>query len=206
VADRIDRGVNGRSVVRPEADDAAAEESAFEDLRVQRTLAFKHHPGARFQFLPRVNQRLPESGGRSGDGGASVPTPSLLCPQSADEQALHGAAAGHTTPDETRRKHPCVVDDDDIAGLQQLGKLADCRMRDRPGRSFEVQQSRGAALGGRFLRDQVGGKIEVEVADVHPRLMLAAIGYGSRLSAVSCRSEPWLRAESRQLKANSPAL
>jgi hypothetical protein len=39
-----------------------------------------------------------------------------------------------------------------------------------------VQQSRGAALAGRFLRDQVGGKIEVEVADVHPRSMLAAIG------------------------------
>jgi hypothetical protein len=49
-----------------------------------------------------------------------------------------------------------------------------------------VEQSRGAALAGWFLRDQVGGKIEVEVADVHPRPMLAAIGQlSARLSAIA---------------------
>ena len=157
---------------RPEADDTPAEESAFEDLRVQGMHAFKHHPGAGFQFLPRVNQRLPETWGRS--------------PQPPDEQALHCATAGHTTADQTRRKHSRVVHDDDIAGLKQFGELADGGMGDRPGRPIEVEQSRGAALAGWFLRDQVGGKIEVEVADVHPRPMLAAIGQlSARLSAIA---------------------
>jgi hypothetical protein len=55
-------------------------------------------------------------------------------------------------------------------------------MNDRSRRGIEMQESRATAFGGRFLRDQVGGKVEVELADVHPRLMLAAIG--CRLSAV----------------------
>jgi hypothetical protein len=42
-------------------------------------------------------------------------------------------------------------------------------VRDRTGRTIQVQQARAAALGRRLLRDELGWKIEVEVADVHAR-------------------------------------
>ena len=38
---------------------------ALEDLAVDGVNSFKHHPRPRFQFLPRVHQRLPELRGQT---------------------------------------------------------------------------------------------------------------------------------------------
>jgi hypothetical protein len=68
-----------------------------------------------------------------------------------------------------RWKHSGVVDDDEVAGPQQLRQRGDSRVRDDAGFAAEVQQTRAAALGGRLLSDELRRKVEIEVADIHVR-------------------------------------
>ena len=166
VSDRIDRFVHGGSVLGPEPDDAAPKESPLEDLAVQSTHSFKHHPRARFQFLPRVHQRLPIVVRVCSVAGSMTPD------SDSDQQALDGAAAGDATAEQARWENARVVDHEHVAGAKQIGQRADRGMRHGSGDAIEVQQPRGAAIRGRLLRDQFGGKVEVELADVHPRVML----------------------------------
>ena len=64
VADGVHRLVQRRSVSGPQTDEAPAEVASLEDLAVDSVISFKHHPRPRFQFLPRVDQRLPKSRSR----------------------------------------------------------------------------------------------------------------------------------------------
>src|SRR6476659_7759087 len=60
VTDRVDRGVDRRRVLRPETNDAAAVETKFENLALQRMCAVETHPGSCTQPLPRMHQGLPQ--------------------------------------------------------------------------------------------------------------------------------------------------
>jgi hypothetical protein len=42
-------------------------------------------------------------------------------------------------------------------------------MRDGSGVAIENEQPRGAPLRRRLLRDEIGGKVELEIADIHAR-------------------------------------
>jgi hypothetical protein len=86
-----------------------------------------------------------------------------------DQQTLDGAAAGHATTEQARGEDSGVVDDDEIAGTQQLRQRGDPRVRDDPGFAVEVKQTGAAALRGRLLGDELRWKFEVEVADIHVR-------------------------------------
>ena len=75
-----------------------------------------------------------------------------------------------------RGEYACVVDDEQIAPSQMRRQPIERRMLRLPGRAVEDDEPRAAALGRRMLRDQLLGKLEVEVADVHdpkkrPRLV-----------------------------------
>jgi len=75
-----------------------------------------------------------------------------------------------STASTSARKDLGVVDDEQIASAQQTGEGADDGMRQRPIVAMEMQQPGGAAFGRRLLRDQLWRKVEVELADVHPRV------------------------------------
>ena len=60
VTDRVDRLVDRRAVLGPQADHAPAKKTLLENLAVEGVNSFKHHAGPWFQFLPRMHQRFPE--------------------------------------------------------------------------------------------------------------------------------------------------
>ena len=71
-----------------------------------------------------------------------------------------------------RRENAGVVHHQYIALSQEAGQVFDCRMHDRARPAIEVQHPRRSSVRGRFLGDELWRESEVEVADVHPRVML----------------------------------
>src|SRR4051812_32035259 len=205
VADGVDRLVQRRSVLGPQANHAAPKPAPLEDLAPNGVNSFKDHPRPRFQFLPRMHQRLPQLNGlaktriryrpgtdlvrirhRPGTDLVRIrhrPGTDLVrirhrpgtdrvlirIGQGFHQQAFDRAAAGIAAAEQARGEDSGVVDDDQIAGAEELGQRADLRMRDRTGLAVEVQQARAAARRRRLLRDQFRRKVEVEVADIHAR-------------------------------------
>ncbi len=177
-ADRVHGLVHRHHAVGPEAHDPTAERSALQNLSVQDVDSVEHHPRARLQFLPGVNQRFPDlrqqttSGAGSGEALSAGCCPARSGPSERISRNSTPPPLGNTAADQPRRKHPRVVDDDEIAGAEELGNRGDLRMDDRSGGTIETQQARRAALRRRLLRDQFRGKVEIELADVHPCDML----------------------------------
>src|SRR5262249_22020494 len=153
VPDRVDRCVDRRTVVGPEPNDASSKKASLENLAVQRVTSLEQDARTRLQLLARMHERLPVIGvGRS-----------------RDEQALDHSAAGHPTAEQARRKNARVVDDYEVARVKKIGKRGDRRVADGSRCPREVKQARTAALRGRLLCNELGWKIEVELADVHVR-------------------------------------
>jgi hypothetical protein len=69
-------------------------------------------------------------------------------------------------------KDPRVVHNKHIAISQKARQMRDGRVRERACAAIDAQHPGRSALGGRFLGDELWREIEVEVADVHPRVML----------------------------------
>jgi hypothetical protein len=80
-----------------------------------------------------------------------------------EQQTFHGAATWEAPPEQARRKHLCVVEDEEIATPQIVCKLCKGCVVDLAAIPVEHEQPRGASLSGRLLRDQLIGKVEVEV-------------------------------------------
>ena len=86
-----------------------------------------------------------------------------------DQQALHGAPGRHAAPEQARRKHTRVVDHQQIAAAKQVGEGDEGGMRDSAGITAQTEQPAGAPFRRRLLGDELGRKIEIELADVHPQ-------------------------------------
>src|SRR5262245_37007259 len=79
------------------------------------------------------------------------------------QQTLNGAAAGKPPSEQPGRKHPGVVQYDEIAlpqGIHQPGKGCVFELSRIP---MQHEKPRAAAQSGRLLRDQLIGKVEIEV-------------------------------------------
>src|SRR4051794_32943625 len=70
------------------------------------------------------------------------------------------------------RKHARVVDDEQIAGTEQFWQRRHRRVSDWTAAAGQIEETSRPALGGRLLGDQFRRKLEVELADVHPRSMV----------------------------------
>ena len=147
VTDRIDRGVHGRVIFGPEPNEAPAEESTLEDFAMEGVISVKDDPRPRLQFLPGMHQRLPDHG----VSRCRIPTD----------------AGRRASAEQARRKNARVVDDNQIAGEQKPGKRRDVRVREGAGGAAKTQKTRPGAGRRRLLGDQLGRKVEVELADVH---------------------------------------
>jgi hypothetical protein len=162
--DPIDRLVHRPPIVGPQPHRAPAEEMPLQDFAVQNRVAVEHDVRARLQLLSGVDERFP----RCGRFSALLPAHSRSRRDAPHKQTLDGAAARHAPAEQARRKYPRVVDDDKVAWMQTLGQRRDVCMRDIAGLSIEMEQPR-AAPPRRFLRDQIGREIEIELADLHVR-------------------------------------
>lgn len=90
-----------------------------------------------------------------------------------DEQALDRAAARQPVAQQSRGKHPRVVDDHKVTRQEQIRQRCDEYVAEMTGRAIEQQQTRAAALWSRILGDELGREIEIELADIHPAFMVA---------------------------------
>src|SRR3989442_1753193 len=79
------------------------------------------------------------------------------------------AAAARTPAVDPRGNHPRVVQHEEIAGAEQLRKLADGAMPAGARDAIEHEQPGIAALRGRLLRHQLGRQRVVEVGQAHPK-------------------------------------
>ena len=74
---------------------------------------------------------------------------------------------GQAPPDESRGKHPRIVDHQQVARRQQVRQVRESVMRDGAVLPAQPEQPRRAALGGRLLGNQLRGKVEVELGHQH---------------------------------------
>jgi hypothetical protein len=71
---------------------------------------------------------------------------------------------------EARRNHAAVVEDQQVAGMEQRGKIGKVRVAQSSGRAIHHQHAALAALGGRLLRDQLRGQVEIEIGNAQAGL------------------------------------
>ena len=131
--DGVHRLIHRHAVVGPQADEATPMKPALENLPMQRAGTFEHDLRARLQLLARMHQSLP-----------------LVALDASDEQPLDLAAARHAAADQARREDTRVVDDQHVAGHEQVRERRDCRMSKSPrsldsGRASATRPARGAA-------------------------------------------------------------
>jgi hypothetical protein len=91
-----------------------------------------------------------------------------LAPRRArQQQALDGAAGRHAPSEQPRGEHAGVVDDEEVAGAQVLRQAGDGAVLQARPFPREHHQLRRSARSWR-LRDEVRGKVEVELGGEHP--------------------------------------
>lgn len=71
------------------------------------------------------------------------------------------------TGEETRGDDSAVVEDEEVAWVEEAGEVAEVPVLVGACGAVEREHAAVAALGGRVLRDEVGGKMEVEVGYAH---------------------------------------
>ncbi|MNV44906.1 hypothetical protein D3C71_1366840 [compost metagenome] len=102
----------------------------------------------------------------------------LLATEQALDQDLDPAAGG-LLPEQTRRDHPRVVEDQQVAGLQQLRQITDMAVIECLRRRRHQQQAAGRTLGQGGLGDQRLGQLVVEIGLLQGRNVLRGAGYCS---------------------------
>ena len=85
----------------------------------------------------------------------------------AQKQSLPLAAAVGTPTEQPGRHDPCIVENEQIAGLKQLRQIGEDAMRDDGAAAAQHEQTRMIALRRGMLSDEVRRQVVVEQVDVH---------------------------------------
>ncbi len=98
----------------------------------------------------------------------------LALAKQALDQDLHSPAAG-LLPEQARRNDPGVVEDQQIAGLQQLGQIAHLAVAEGRWRRRHHQQAAGGTFGQRRLGDQFFGQLVMEIGLLQGRRIVGGV-------------------------------
>ena len=85
-----------------------------------------------------------------------------------EEKTFNSASTRNAMAKQARRKHLRVVQDQEIPWLKEVGDLHESRVFDAIAVPSQHKQTRRSPYVWRFLGDQLIGKIEIKVGDVHP--------------------------------------
>ena len=121
------------------------------------------------------------------------------------DQRLDRAAA-RLDAEQARLDHRRVVDDEQVAGAQQLGQIAKAPVVRRRGAA--VEQARGAALGRGMLGDQLARQREVEIARNRSRGLAQgrlAASKGANMAEANSPMAPPARRESKASAGSAAA-
>ena len=95
-----------------------------------------------------------------------------------EKQPLPLAAGGRPAADEPRGHDPRVVDNHEIAGGKQVGKVADVPVLERAGGPPHNKQAGGSPVGERLLRDQVSRQVVVVAVGLVHELVRCGLNRG----------------------------
>ena len=84
-----------------------------------------------------------------------------------DQQTLDRSTGRDAPADQPRRKDAGVVHDEHVAFAEERRQISNRPVIDSPRVPAQQQQATGAAFGSRFLGDEAGRQMEIEVANVH---------------------------------------
>jgi len=163
VADAIEGGEEIIVILeRLEAEVALAELGARQDLGLQVVglqviglqfiLLAEEKAFADSDFAPGAHQALPIVG----LGGELASEKDFDAPVSTFAAAIKPGG-----------KNAGIVEDDEIAGLQEVGEFAEQAMGIAAAGSLQVQHAGAVARGEGLLGDEFGGKVEVEIGNPH---------------------------------------
>jgi hypothetical protein len=100
-------------------------EMASHDLAVHtHAVSLEEHTGSRLELLARMHERIPDG----------IPTV-------AQKQALHGPAGRYPMPQQARREHARVVDDEQVAGSKVLDEVREVRVGRLAGVAVQYEQT-----------------------------------------------------------------
>ena len=142
---------------------------------------------SRFEFLSRMHQTVPDLCSSVLFCGQFRAVLSAATPESwvlGQQEAFHGSATWNAVAKQPRREDARVVDDKQVAGAKKRGQIRDRAMTDGARGAVEDEQPRRAARC-RILRDQIVGKLEIEVGDVH------AAGAPMYCGTIRASNTPW---------------
>ena len=163
MTDGVNRGLEGRSVLGPQANHPPALKSALEYLTVYRVHTLEHHALPGSQAAVRDASRPPNA------RRPQPRTPASGRVSAARPTSRHSTAPPPGTRRPRRRagKTRVLFTTSTSPAAQRRGEISDHSVADLAARPIETEQAGRATLGGRLLRNQLGRQIEVEVAYQH---------------------------------------
>jgi len=170
VADAIEGGEEIVAAVKDllEADAAFAEIGAGQDLGLQFVLLAEEEAFSYADLAAGANQAFPIVG----IGGELASQQNL---DAAAEKIMRGrivraqglSVDAFAAAVEAGGKNAGVVEDHEIAGAQQVGEVAELAIRKFAAGSLQVQHAGTVTGSERFLSDEFGGKVEMEIGNQH---------------------------------------
>src|SRR5215472_10206883 len=149
-----------------EADGSLAEISARCHLSLKLVILSKPDLLADADFLPRPHQGLPfQRAGLAGQQHFNASAQEVFSRGVPWTYALR--ALPRTMPEETRGKDAAVVHHQQIVSPQKVGEVNELLVGPRAAIAAEMQHTRSAAINQRLLRDQLFGKMKIEVGNQH---------------------------------------
>lgn len=156
-----------------------------------------------------VNENDHLTNGRSTAGLSQDPPRAGMVPISVDrkEKPLPCPPGGGPSANQARRHHPRVVDDDQIAGRQQVGEITDMVVGKRTVRFPNDQESRRGPVCERLLRDQLPREVVVvEIGGGHAQDGKRKSRYSKRMPSSASIHTPVLAAEVMSLLDIQPGM
>lgn len=153
---------------RMKADAAFAELGAGKNFGLQFVVLPEKKAFTQADLASRANQAFPivrVSGKLAREQDLNAALQKVACCGIARANWLRASAFAAAI--KTRGKDASVIENNEIAGAQQVGKIAEEAIRVLTGGSLKTQHAGAVACGERFLRDEFFREMKVEVGDQH---------------------------------------
>jgi hypothetical protein len=160
----LDHAVNGGL----KADKAFAELGAGQDFGLQFVLRSEEEAFTDSDFAAGANQAFPIvgiGGELAGKENFNTAVEEITRRWIARADSLSANAFSATV--EASRKDAGIVEDHEIAGMQQVGEVAEQAIGITAAGALQVQHARRVAGGEGFLGDEFVGKVEVKIGNQH---------------------------------------
>ncbi len=168
MADAIENREEIVLALEVEADVALAEFGAGEDLGLQFVVLAEEDAFADADLAAGANQAFPIvgiGGELAGEQNLDAAVEKITgCGIARTERLSADACAAAIEPG---RKDASIVEDDEIAGVQQLGEVAEEAIGIFAAGTLQMEHAGTVAGGKGFLGDEFGGKVEVEIGNPH---------------------------------------